>query len=78
MVDDEPDQIFTMKTMLESMSDEYELIGASNGCECLQLLKDGELPDLIFLDIMMPHISGWELFEIIRKNLNGRKYLLSF
>ena len=78
MVDDEPDQIFTMKTMLESRSDEYELIVANNGCECLQLLKDGELPDLIFLDIMMPHISGWELFEIIRKKPEWKKIPIVF
>ena len=78
MVDDEPDQIFTMKTMLESMSDEYELIGASNGCECLQLLKDGELPDLIFLDIMMPLMTGWELFELIKENPEWKKIPIVF
>jgi len=78
MVDDEPDQIFTMKTLLEDNSDEYELLGASNGQECLQLLKDGELPDLIFLDIMMPTISGWQIFEIIKKNPEWKKIPIIF
>ena len=68
MVDDEADQIYTMKTLLEDNSNEYELIGVENGNKCLQLLKNGELPDLIFLDIMMPQISGWELFESIKQN----------
>jgi len=68
MVDDEADQIYTMKTLLDDNSDEYELIGVENGNKCLQLLKNGEFPDLIFLDIMMPQISGWELFERIKQN----------
>ena len=68
MVDDEADQIYTMKTLLEDNSNEYELIGVENGNKCLQLLKNGALPDLIFLDIMMPQISGWELFERIKQN----------
>jgi CheY-like chemotaxis protein len=68
MIDDEPDQIFTMKTILEQMSDEYEFIGVKNGYACLQLLQNDEFPDLIFLDIMMPQMSGWEIFEIIKKS----------
>jgi CheY-like chemotaxis protein len=68
MVDDEVDQIYTMKTLLEDNSDEYELIGVENADKCLQLLEKGEIPDLIFLDIMMPRISGWELFDTIKEN----------
>jgi CheY-like chemotaxis protein len=78
MVDDEVDQIFTMKKILKTMSDQYELIGVTNGNECLQLLKDGELPDLIFLDIMMPLMSGWELFEIIKGNPEWKKIPIVF
>ena len=68
MVDDEADQIFTMKKILKTMSDQYELIGVENGAMCLTLLENGELPDLIFLDLMMPRISGWEVFNIIKEN----------
>lgn len=68
MVDDETDQIYTMKTLLEDNSDEYELIGVENADKCLRLLENGEIPDLIFLDIMMPRISGWELFNTIKEN----------
>jgi CheY-like chemotaxis protein len=68
MVDDEADQIYTMKTLLEDNSDEYELIGVENADKCLQILENGEIPDLIILDIMMPRVTGWELFDAIKKN----------
>jgi two-component system, OmpR family, alkaline phosphatase synthesis response regulator PhoP len=78
MVDDEPDQIYTLKTILESTSGDYELLGVTDGLEVLQLLKNGPLPDLIFLDIMMPTISGWELYEKIRENPEWKKIPIVF
>ena len=78
IVDDEPDQIFTLKKMLESESDKYNLIGAENAMECLQLLKNGENPDIIFLDIMMPGMSGWELFERIKENIEWKDIPIVF
>jgi len=32
------------------------------------MLKENITPDIILLDIMMPHMSGWEVFDQIRKN----------
>ncbi len=78
MVDDEPDQIYAMKKVLESNSDEYQLIGVGDGSQCLQLLKNGELPDLIILDLMMPSMSGWELYDIIRENFEWKKIPIVF
>ena len=68
VVDDEPDQIFTLKVSLENLDDEYEVIGANSGIKCLQILKNNQIPDLILLDIMMPEISGWEVFNRIKEN----------
>jgi CheY-like chemotaxis protein len=78
MVDDEPDQIYTMKKMLESESDEYDLVGVESGMQCLQLLKNKELPDIIFLDIMMPDMTGWELYERIKDNDEWSKIPIVF
>jgi len=78
MVDDEPHQIFTMKKLLKDMTDEYEVIGVENADKCLQLLENGEIPDLIFLDIMMPRITGWELFDLIKKNLEWKNVPIVF
>lgn len=68
-VDDEEDQIFGIKTALEdTYGDEYEVIPARNGAECFELLKNNELPDIILLDIMMPEMSGWTVFDTLRDN----------
>jgi CheY-like chemotaxis protein len=66
-VDDEPDQIFTLDQLL-SEYDEFELVGANNAKECFEQLGKDSLPDLIFLDIMMNDVSGWELFDKIKNN----------
>lgn len=44
----------------------YEVVTASSGSECLSKLE-GEDPDLVLLDIMMPKMSGWETFEKIQR-----------
>jgi CheY-like chemotaxis protein len=66
VVDDDKDQIYTLKIILERKG-KYEVIGATNGEECFELLKQGEIPDLILLDIMMPEISGWTVHDRLKK-----------
>jgi len=68
VVDDELDLILTVKLILEDFSDEYEVIGADNGMQCLELLKNNQIPDLILLDIMMPGMNGWDVAAEIKKN----------
>ena len=69
IVDDEQDQIFSVKTGFETeYPKEYEIIGAKNGKKCFELLEKNVKPDLILLDIMMPGMDGWEVFDKLRAN----------
>ena len=68
VVDDEPDQIFTVKHVLESLGGKYEIVVANSGMKCLELLKNNRIPDLILLDIMMPEMSGWQVFDRLKEN----------
>jgi len=68
VVDDDQDQISTLKYVLESPYNKYEVIGVNDGKQCLQLLKDKNIPDLILLDIMMPEMNGWEVYNKIKEN----------
>jgi len=68
VVDDDPDVVLSIKQLLEGSSDEYVVSGADSGIQCLKLLKNNKLPDLILLDIMMPEMNGWDTFYKLREN----------
>jgi CheY-like chemotaxis protein len=68
IVDDEPDILYSLKQELECLNAGYDVVSASDGRECLKLLDHGLIPDIILLDIMMPEISGWDVFDRLKKN----------
>jgi len=68
VVDDLPDQIFTIKQTLENLDDEYEIIGVESGEQCLELLNNGEVPDLILSETRMPGMTGRELLDRLKEN----------
>jgi CheY-like chemotaxis protein len=78
VVDNEQDFLFTIKDVFKSFSDEYELITAKSGIECLKLLKNNNIPNLILLDIMMPEMNGWEVARKLRQNLKWRNIPIIF
>lgn len=46
----------------------YRPVLAENGERAVEILKAGELPCLILLDLMMPVMSGWEFLQVQKKN----------
>ena len=64
VVDNEPDIVDLTRTVLEIGG--YEVIPAYSGEECLKKLNVEDI-DLILLDIMMPGMSGWDVFNRIKK-----------
>ncbi len=63
VVDDETLMVEAAKMVLEN--GRYEVISAFNGDEALQK-ADVEMPDLVFLDLMMPGKSGLETCRILK------------
>ncbi|MCH7722372.1 MAG: response regulator transcription factor [Bacteroidetes bacterium] len=63
LVDDEPDILEFLKYNLEANG--LEVIVGNNGLEALDKLSEN--PDLIILDIMMPHLDGYEVYKKIRE-----------
>lgn len=47
----------------------YEVATAADGKEALDQFHSFH-PDLIILDVMMPHLDGWDVVEAIRKESN--------
>ncbi|MBU2560329.1 response regulator [archaeon] len=64
-VDDDPDIIYVLEHILSRYG--CEVIGVTDPKQCLEIVKR-EMPDLIFLDVMMPDVSGWELCKQIKKD----------
>jgi len=68
IVDDDSGVRYTVKTGIEMLDENYHIKSVDGGIKCLEILKTGEIPDLILLDVMMPEMSGWKTFDIIKKN----------
>ena len=67
VVDDSQEVLYSVANSLKELDENYEVITVENGEKCLELLEK-ENPDAIILDIMMPGMSGWELYDKIRDN----------
>ncbi len=68
IIDDDPITVFGIKKMLKSVSDCDAIDTYSNGKLALDGIKDKleqtqQVPEIIFLDINMPIIDGWQFLE---------------
>jgi CheY-like chemotaxis protein len=64
VVDNEPDIVDLTRTVLELGG--YTVVPSYSGEEALRRLEK-EKVDLVLLDIMMPGMSGWDVFNRIKK-----------
>jgi len=75
IVDDEP----RIRALFHSQIKEsgYNALEARDGDEALQVLQKNKDIDLLILDIMLPHVSGLEIFETIKKDFSSLKIIIS-
>jgi len=73
VIDDDPDICSLMTSMLSSL--ECEVVIAESGEEALEIVKDPQQAqqiDLIFLDLMMPGLSGFAVIELLKRGEHTR------
>ena len=69
IVDDEPHLRTLIRQALEDLEDDgVELLTARDGDEALETIQ-AERPDLVFLDVMMPKKSGFEVCDLVKNSL---------
>jgi CheY-like chemotaxis protein len=59
-IEDEPEMIDLIRLILGRRG--FEVKGANGGVEGLKMIRQ-ERPDLVLLDLMMPDMDGWEVYQ---------------
>lgn len=67
IVDDEVHIRALLEQTLEDLEGEPEILMAANGAEGLALIES-ERPQLVFLDVMMPLMNGYDVCAKVRQN----------
>jgi methyl-accepting chemotaxis protein len=67
IIDDDQTHLTAVKGMLEK---EYEVVTAISGNEALSMFYQGLVPNVIMLDLVMPGMDGWDIFQRIRQISN--------
>ena len=70
VVDDEPFICRSLSFVLRK--ENYEVLEARNGEEALEMIRS-ERPDLVFLDVMMPKVNGFEVTEMVKSDPELRR-----
>ena len=69
-IEDDEEMIDLIRLILTRKG--FEVLGASSGASGLEIIRN-EKPDLVLLDLMMPEMDGWEVYQQIKSdeaNLN--------
>ena len=64
-MEDDPEIVYLVSLIVSKHG--YEVTGIYNGREGLQRIIE-EKPDLVLLDIMIPEIDGWEIFQYLKNH----------
>ena len=62
LVDDEPTNLQVLRHVLQA---DYRLLFATDGARALQVARE-QRPDLVLLDIMMPHMDGYAVCRALK------------
>ena len=79
LVDDDEDDRLFFADALQGLQMDTELLEFKNGKDCVEHLTQSsdDLPNLIFLDLNMPVMNGFECLEIIRKDVRFSEIMIA-
>ncbi len=68
-IEDEPEMIDLIRLILGRRG--FEVLGATGGTEGIKAVRE-QLPDLVLLDLMMPDMDGWEVYQQMKADETTR------
>lgn len=69
IVDDEPNNQLLLQEILEDFEEDgTQVLYAADGAEALDIIQS-EKPDLVFLDIMLPEMDGFDVCHTVKYKL---------
>jgi len=64
-IEDDEDMVDLIRLILTRRG--FEVFGANRGVSGLEIIRK-EKPDLVLLDLMMPEMDGWEVYQQIKSD----------
>lgn len=75
IVDDVMSNVLLLKVLLTN--EKFNIVTATNGQQALEQVKK-ENPDLILLDVMMPDMSGFEVAQRLKSDIETKDIPIIF
>jgi DNA-binding response OmpR family regulator len=76
IVDDEPHiRLLLERTLLDFEDEGVEILTADNGEAALGLIE-AEKPALVFLDVMMPKMNGFDVCQKVKQELGLEEFIV--
>jgi two-component system, OmpR family, response regulator VicR len=69
-IEDDPDMIDLVRIILGD--ERYQIVGAADGSTGLALLRYSQ-PDVVLLDLMLPDMGGWSVYEAMKEDVELSK-----
>ena len=69
-IEDDPEMITLVSLILNRRN--YQVTGATGGQEGLDIVRH-QSPDLILLDLMMPEMDGWDVYQQLKSSETTRQ-----
>lgn len=73
IVDDIPENIQILGEMIKDFDLDVKI--AEGGEEAIEII-DSFTPDIILLDLMMPHVNGWDVIDYVRKKYSKNEMVI--
>ena len=73
IVDDIPENIQNLGEMIKDFDLDVKI--AEGGQDAIDII-DSYTPDIILLDLMMPHVNGWDVIDYVRKKYSKNEMVI--